>query len=147
MKTTSHVSQLLLRFAHAIGLAYWIVLAAGSLVSLAIGRLHGRPIHIVMYSGMLVVLLFIADCASWHFHSCSFRTALGSYLLWLVMFVWYGFFGPVAPYIRGPDSWPGRWDYWALKATEFAFFLASFAILPVLRYSAENVPHVTPRTA
>lgn len=137
MKTTSRSNQLLLRAAHAVGLAYWIVLSGGSLVNLAIGRLDGRPIHIVMYSGMLVVLLFIAACASWRFHSCSFRTALASYLLWLVMFVWYGFLGPVAPYFRGPDSWPARWDYWAWKAAEFAFFLASFAILPFIRHGAE----------
>ena len=109
--------RLLLRIIHGIGLAYWIVLSAGSLHSLAVGTVIAGPVQAVMYSGMLAVLLFIVYCASWHFNGCFFRTALISYLLWVVFFVWYGFFGPVAPYIQGPGYWPATfWQEWGHRA-------------------------------
>ena len=92
-----------LRVVHGIAVSLGILLStvflAGTLSFIFQGEpLQRTPSYLVLYTGSLMIQLFIAWGAWRRFEKCSVRTSLISYGVWMVFFVWHGWFTEWAPF-------------------------------------------------
>src|SRR5262245_2319849 len=92
----------IVRILHGLALALGIMLAGGFLISV-LRDVQRKPVsrtmtYVLLYAVALCVQLFIARCARRGFRTCSLRTSLISYTIWLVCFVSHGWFTEWAPF-------------------------------------------------
>jgi hypothetical protein len=93
------------------------------------------PSYLFLYSGLMLVQVFIGWTAWRHFGGRSFRRAIVSYCAWLALFVWHGWFTFWAPYmVRINDAFPlpGEAAFPLGLFAIAAFWLCGYAIFPVL---------------
>jgi len=131
------------RLLHGVALGFGILLSAGFLVSV-LREAQTRPVsrtveYVSLYAAALIVQLFIAWCASWRFRTCSFRTAMIAYGIWLVCFVWHGWFTEWAPFrlheVLMPDAYEPAYKRIYLPA---AMWVLCYSLFPILRYFGDG---------
>lgn len=99
--------------------------------------LANRPSFLVLYAGLVAANLFIAWSAWLRFGARSLPRSVISYGVWLVFFVWHGWFIDWAPFRLNVDyvMWPHeasmkRVEIW----TGICFYLCGYALFPLLCY-------------
>jgi len=97
------------------------------------------PEYLALYTGWLIVQLFIAWCAWRRFEKCPFRTSAVSYSVWLLFFVWHGWFTEWAPFRIHEVLMPGySYDKYIWMTMEASLWVMGLAIFPSLRYAARR---------
>ena len=129
-----------LRLAHGIALLLGVWMSVLMLLSLPMGGPSTTLMVLGLNLGLLVTQLFIAWCAWWRFETTSFRAALLSFLVWLVLFVWQGWLPP-APWFRKEEVLTDEtlWDDLPRLAL-IAAWVGSYMIFPALRYIGGKGP-------
>jgi dipeptide/tripeptide permease len=131
----------LVRIVHGCALTCGAFLAGGFLISVAeaSGRRSAAKTmeYVALYAGSLFTHLLIAWFAWKRFQQCSFRASAASYCLWLVFFVWHGWFTEWAPYrlheIPSPDV---GFEVFTRIVAAVAVNLISYSLFPLLRFLA-----------
>ena len=127
------------RVLHGVALGFGILLSAGFLVSVlreAQTKSLSRTImYVLLYASALIVQLFIAWCAGWRFRTCSFRTAIILYVIWLFCFIWHGWFTEWAPFRLHEVLMPGAYAQ-AYKRIYLpvAMWVLCYSLFPILLY-------------
>lgn len=141
------------RILHGIALGVGILLSVGLLVSVlreAQTKSPARTImYAVLYGAALVVQLYIAWCAARRYGTCSFRTAILTYGIWLVCFVWHGWFTEWAPFrlheVLMPEAYEPAYKRIYVPVT---MWVLCYALFPILRYfDARRQPDAARGTA
>jgi hypothetical protein len=131
-----------LRIVHGAVLTFSIVFDVTYLLSTFAANASTTPLprklgFVVLYSGSLLVQLAIALFAWERFDICSFRTAATLYAVWLIFFVWHGWFGLWAPFRSHGDSFPeDQLSGYVTTSLLVLAWLLSYSIFPLLRLFA-----------
>jgi hypothetical protein len=131
---------MLLRVVHGVVVTHGTIISARFLMSFLtdLPRVLARhPSFLVLYGGLTIANLFIAWSAWRRFGARSLPRSVISYGVWLVFFVWHGWFVDWAPFRLDADyiMWPREE---AVKYVEISIgiccYLCGYALFPILCY-------------
>jgi hypothetical protein len=131
---------MLLRVVHGVAVTHLTIKAGGYLISLLrdLPRALARyPSFLVLYGGLTAANLFIAWSAWRRFGARSLPRSIISYGVWLVFFVWHGWFIDWAPFRLHKDYPISPHEAFAEYvdiSISICFYLCGYALYPVLCY-------------
>ena len=140
-RTQVAVVLIVVRLFHGIVLTYSALMCGWLFVAVLEAKLFrgmpmGRaPEYLVLYAGWLASHVFIAWHAWRRFDSCSLLTSLILYGIWLIFFVWHGWFTEWAPFRLHEVLMPGyERDEYISMLVQAAFPAVGLALFPLLRF-------------
>ena len=129
-----------LRVVHGLALSFGAINSGRRLVGVLRSLdliLPRHPSYIALYTGLVVVNLFIAWSAWLRFGRRSLRASIASYIVWLPLFIWHGWYTDFPPFALYTD-YPLALEELFTKFTQLfvvaAFYCFGYALFPILCY-------------